>query len=355
MRSYIVLMMLFVLVCNTNAQNQEQLYQDALTELRLMLQDSATLSFKKAVLLTENAYLQGSLDTIGFNDEIKRLKLLAQALIKSRTLLYQGKDSASVKKSAAIYTILTDTIPIKSKTGEIFQYIPYTYDFEDIWGLKNWESMFVTKLLATGKGNCHSMPYLYKILAEEFNIPAHLAIAPNHVYIKQKNLKNGWFNTELTSGVFPVDAWLMASGYIHLDAITNKMYMEALNDKQSIAMCVIDLAQGYNHAFPDNDGVFVLEACEIALKQYPHYINGRILVAETKKAIFERAVKKEYGTFSNEFSKNELLRNVFLELQDQYALIHKDGYRQMPEDMYLDWLTSLVEERSKYENKTLTN
>ena len=35
----------------------------------------------------------------------------------------------------------------------------------------------------------------------------------------------------------------MASGYIHTDAIRNGVYMKALNDKESIALCLVDLAQ----------------------------------------------------------------------------------------------------------------
>ena len=79
--------------------------------------------------------------------------------------------------------------------------------------------------MATRKGNCHSLPFLYKILAEELGAKANLALAPNHIYIKHWNEKDGWYNTELTSGIFPIDSWLMASGYIHLDAVANKLYM----------------------------------------------------------------------------------------------------------------------------------
>ena len=84
--------------------------------------------------------------------------------------------------------------------------MPYSYDFDDPFGHKDWDNMFVSKLLNTGKGNCHSLPYLYKIIAEELGISAHLALAPNHIYIKHKNEKDGWYNTELTSGIFPIDA-----------------------------------------------------------------------------------------------------------------------------------------------------
>jgi hypothetical protein len=351
-----IFFLLVFITITSAAQDREMLYLKALTSLTEMLKDSTKLSFKNAVMTVENAYLYGTLDTLAFNDEIRRLSKFAGVVYKNRTLKYQGRDSLKVKKAAVIFSVMTDTIPFYSTTtGDLHQHVPFRYDFEDIWGRKNWENMFVSKLLQTGQGNCHSMPYLYKILAEEIGVKAHLALAPNHVYIKHQNMIDGWYNTELTSGIFPNDVWLMASGYIHLDAIANKLYMEALDDKQSIAMCIIDLAEGYNRAFPANDGSFPFLACEIALRAYPHYINGRILRAETLKKMLEQKIEKEKGDFSEKIHKNEEYKKFFLTMQNEYAQIHHAGYRRMPEKMYLKWLTSFNDEREKYENKNITN
>ncbi|WP_281989339.1 hypothetical protein [Aquimarina aggregata] len=355
MRYFIVLMILAFYFAPVQAQDRETLYNEALNELHCMLKDSCKLSFKKAVMKVENAYLYGTMDTLAFNDEIRVLKNLANSVIRSKKLTYNASDSAKVKQYAALFSVIKDTIPVVMADGELYDYIPFSYDFEDIWGLKSWKNMFVSKLFETRKGNCHSLPYLYKILAEEMGVDAHLALAPNHVYIKHKNVKDGWYNTELTSGIFPIDAWLMASGYIHLDAVSNKLYMEALDDKQSVAMCIIDLAEGYNRAFPANDGKFVFQACHLALKYFPHYINGRILLAETKKKIFEQRVEEKYGKFTKDVYEDESFKGMFLDMQNDYAGIHQSGYRRMPEEMYLQWLTSLKEERAKYENKQIRN
>lgn len=43
---------------------------------------------------------------------------------------------------------------------------------------------------------------------------------------------------------------------------------------------------------------------------------------------------------------------MLLDLEKEYAHIHEIGYRNMPEDMYLNWLVSLKTERKKYENKS---
>jgi hypothetical protein len=192
------------------------------------------------------------------------------------------------------------------------------------------------------KGNCHSLPLLYKILAEETSTQAYLAIAPNHFYIKHYSRSMGWFNTELTSGIFPVDTWLMASGYIHLDAISNGLYMEALSDSQVIAVCLVDLAQGYIRKFGVGDGAFVLNCLETALANYPNYINALLIRADTS---FDLLKQNKELSDKTKMAKVEAL----------YAEIHELGYRRMPEGMYLDWLVSLKTERNKYENKKISN
>lgn len=346
----LIFVFLFPLVNNA----QTEVYENALEELSDMLVGKRDKSFKRAVYLVENAYHDNFLDSTAFENEISILKNLANRLIESRTLKYDGKDVEKVEKYAAVFSVLKDTIKVQNAEGKLFKYVPYGYDFKDVWGHQDWSNMFVSKLLSTGKGNCHSLPYLYKILAEEIGGDAHLALAPNHVYIKHKNEKDGWYNTELTSGIFPIDAWLMASGYIHLDAITNKLYMEALDENQSLAMCIIDLAQGYERKFPGNDGTFVLKSTELALEYYPHYINALIMRAETKKKILEAEASKKYTSLNDAVHKDKEIQLSFVDLQKEYVNIHNLGYRKMPEKMYLDWLTSLERERKKYENTDIT-
>lgn len=327
-------------------------YEESYRLLTEMLEDSTKYSFKKAVFSVENAYHQGTLDTFYLNSKIGFLNTLSERLLESRTLQYENKDKNKVSKYAALFSILNDSIPIQTKTGEILTYVPFVYDFDDPFGHENWENMFVSKLLETGKGNCHSLPYLYKILAEELNVDANLALAPNHVYIKHRSEKDGWYNTELTSGIFPIDAWLMASGYIHLDAIRNGVYMKALNNKESIALCLVDLAQGYQkQEFYDLD--FVVKCADKALEYFPNYVNAMILKTETKGKKMDDFLEAKNTDFSDA-DKYPETREMLLEIQNQLTKIHGLGYRQMPEDMYIDWLVSLKEEREKYTNKKIT-
>jgi hypothetical protein len=283
------------------------------------------------------------------------LTLLCRSIIKSGNIIYEEEDKEKITKFASIFKIMTDSFPVFIDSLRYIVHTPYTYDFEDVAGDKDWSQMFVTKLLHTRKGNCHSLPFLYKILAEELGEEAHLAIAPNHIYIKHQSLKNGWFNTELTSGIFPIDAWLMASGYIHLDAVKNKIYMAPVSEQESIAICLIDLAKGYEKKEKNPDLDFIIQCCETTLKYYPNYINAHLLKAETEKKKFEK-IQKQYNAKSpSEIFHIPEAEKIFKEMTQGYTHIHKSGYRRMPEKMYLQWLVSLQEEKAKYLNKTISN
>jgi len=181
------------------------------------------------------------------------------------------------------------------------------------------------------------------------------------IWLIKHNVKSlGWFNTELTSGIFPEDGWLMASGYIHLDAIRNGMFMKALDNKESLALCLFDLAQAYNRSFPSNDGEFLLKVLNKALEVYPNFAKARILKAETYKARFQKLMDRQdlKSGSSNNIKlalENPKAKEIYDLMVQEYSTLYKLGYRQMPEGMYLDWLVSLKTERNKYENKKLKN
>jgi hypothetical protein len=313
--------------------------------------DHGGLKFKDAVFLTENTYFDNSLYRQEFEDELILLTHLVRMREKNDSLIYKGKDLSRIKSNSAMFKTLTDTTITLFHDTAYYVFMPYGYDFDDIFGSKNWSNMFVTKLLRTRKGNCHSLPYLYKILADEIGVKAYLSLAPNHTYIKHQAEKGGWYNTELTSATFPIDAWLMASGYITLEAVQNGIYMDTLSEKESIALCVIDLAQGYNHKYPDNDGTFVIECCDLALKHFPDYVNAMLLKAETRLKQLHQLQKKHGYAYLKKTAELPEGKAKWDEMNSLYGQLINLGYRQMPEQMYVDWLVSLKKEKEKYTNK----
>ncbi|HHG84519.1 MAG TPA: hypothetical protein ENJ82_07210 [Bacteroidetes bacterium] len=343
---FLLMVGLFLLCGRTTAQSQaagpgqyasEPLYEAAYHSIRAMIDGEKPVSFKRAVFLSENAFLEGNLNYQVFNQQIENLAELSHLVRQSRPLVYDKADSLEVAKNAALFTVLADSIPILMGVDTVWLE-PFTYDFKDFNGRLEWSQMFVSKLLESGKGNCHSLPFLYKILADETGAKAWLSLSPNHIYIKARSKKDGWYNTELTSGYFPHDAWLMASGYVHLNAIRNGLYMDTLSKREAIATVLMDLAQGYQKKFGVGDGRFILRACDKVLEVDSTFVNALLLRAETqRKLLFGRyGLRYDLAEISDSLRADPALES----LRGQYEELHRLGYRRMPDAMYLDWLSS---------------
>jgi hypothetical protein len=223
-----------------------------------------------------------------------------------------------------------------------FVHLPYSYDFDDTWGNSDWTKMFVSKLMLTGNGNCHSLPYLYKILADESDVPCYLAFAPNHIYVKTYSQQTGWYNTELTSATFPTDAWIMASGYVSLDAVRNGLYMDTLSDRQAVANCLVDLAQGYQRKYGYENPEFVIKCCNTALLYHPENVNAMLTKAEAQKYCIQLQMKKHNAKKIQDIFFDNEIKTMYDDMEETYVRLHESGYRRMPEDMYLQWLNLLV-------------
>lgn len=313
-------------------------YEPAYQELAKMLDGRYPLSFKRAVFLTENAYFDNRLSYQEFSEQITALATVCRLLKTTNDpyLLYDRSDKENVARNAAIFLMMKDSTRLRKGTT----LPPFRYDFEDFDGDDDWRKMFVSKLLVTHKGNCHSLPYLYKILADETGAQTWLSLAPNHVYLKQHNRQDGWYNTELTSYTFPIDAWLTASGYISRETIISGIYMDTLTAKQNLVLCLVDLAKGYERkvgrvaAEP-----FVSKCATLALQHFPHYINAQLLQAESLRHKFEHQTTPPEA------------QQVYAAMEAAYTRIFETGYREMPAQMYADWLQSVKTEKQKYQKK----
>lgn len=325
----------------TYSQLTTKLYSSSYSEIESMLSGKDSIDFKKAVFSTENAYFDNNLNRRDFNDYIWLYASICRGIIKSGNIVYTEKDSDKATAQCAVFTFMTDSIPVNTNNGVVI-HTPFSYNFDDFSGQKDWSNMFVSTLMQTKKGNCHSLPYLYKMIMDELRQPAFLSLAPNHIYIKAQNKRVGWYNIELTCGDFPTDSWLMASGYIHTDALRNGIYMDTLSTKQSVCLCLVDLAQGYQAKFGIQDGSFILKCCETALTHYPKYINAMLLKAETLTALYKQS-DKDYDQG----------KKIFAQMNETYTTIHQLGYRKMPQGMYLNWLKSSGTQTTNYRMKSL--
>lgn len=311
-------------------------YERAYQQLARMLDGRSPLSFKRAVFLTENAYFHEDLDYGEFNARVAELVQTCRATEAETAtrLLYDRPDKAQVVRQALLFRLLCDTTRFQS--GRVLH--PFRYDFTDFNGAVDWRQMFVTKLLVRHTGNCHSLPFLYKILADELGTPTWLALAPNHIYLKQHNRQQGWYNTELTSGTFPNDAWLMASGYISKETIVSGIYMDTLSARHNVALCLVDLAKGYERQMGPGHEPFVLRCTDLALRYFPHYINALLLRAEALRREFERQPHSASAAAP-----------AYAAMEAAYTHIFETGYREIPPQMYAEWLQLVQQEKATYQ------
>jgi hypothetical protein len=263
-------------------------YKEAFTEQLQMLKGQKSIDFKRAVFVTENAYYKGQLNYQSFCNDITSTGQKLKELIKQR-----GLEKYKTSSNWAVYTFMTDSLPINN-------YKPCTYDFNDFMGDKDWTKMFVTKLMKTKSGNCHSLPTYYKLLCEEIGGNASLALAPNHLYIKHLDEKGQWTNVELTNAGFPRDQWIIKEMAISVEAIKNGVYMTPLSTKESIAMTMLDLVNAYE--FQHGYDSFVLKVANAALVYFPKCIPLLMTKANYYKAIGLAENKKQNP--NTEFMKN---------------------------------------------------
>ena len=67
----------------------------------------------------------------------------------------------------------------------------------------DWRYQLVSRTIKTHKGQCHSLPWTFKLYAEELGANVSLAHAPRHCFIMYKDEDNlfpeDWVNVETTA------------------------------------------------------------------------------------------------------------------------------------------------------------
>ncbi|RLJ30850.1 hypothetical protein CLU97_0246 [Chryseobacterium sp. 7] len=322
-----------------------QAYNDAYNKLTAM--DSNNYSLTDVNFTVENAFYDNKQDISKLKSGIQ--KTAKQLLQKMRE---RKQDTEShVSKNLMLFEYFSKDMNLGGTIHKAFE-----YDFNDYMGEKDWSKMFVSKLLKTGSGQCHSMPQYYLMLAEAMGTEAYLSLAPNHSYVRFMDDEGQYRNIELTNGMFSTDTSLLESGYIKSEALQSKIYMENLTKKELLGMAYFDLARGYVRKFGYDE--FVNKVIDKALELYP---NG--IAPNTEKANVEQvrllSGLKRLGINPQDkrdieragyFPKaNELLQ----QLQEQNKRIDELGYAEMPSDAYESWLKGLKTEKNKQESDAL--
>lgn len=312
---------------------------------------SENYSIKDVNFKIENAYFENKLQKEEFDKTIKQISEFI--LAKMIELNFDTKSNAA--KNFMLFKYFTEATQLKGFKNKHF---PIKYDFDDYWGRKDWSKMFVTKLLKTNTGQCHSMPLLYLTLAEQIGAVAYLSESPNHCYIKFQDELGKWYNLELTNGMFTVSSFILNSGFIKAEAIQNKIYMQNLSKKELLSQFYVDLASGYVHKFGYDE--FIEKTANKALELAPKSITANMVKANYYTERLKYVVQQLDIDSSNLESRKKLMNypqavTILRAMHDQYKVIDDLGYQYMPADAYEKWLASLKGEKSKQDNENLKN
>ncbi|KAA0127230.1 hypothetical protein FY557_13750 [Chryseobacterium sp. SN22] len=325
-----------------------QAYYDAYHQLASLNPENYAVS--QANFIVENAYYEGKQNFNQFKSGIQKT---------SKQLLQKMKDrkqdtESSTDKNLMIFEFLSKGM----KLGGV-QHKAVKYDFEDYMGTKDWSKMFVSKLLKTGSGQCHSMPLLYLMLAEEMNTEAYLAYAPNHTYIRFLDGEGEWQNAELTNGIFTANSLILESGYIKSEALQNDIYMKNLSKKELLAHFYADLANGYIHKYGMDE--FVDNTLDKALEYSPNNIYANQL-----KSMYQQArlayVAGQLGV--TDLENPEDLKKIrfypqavalLQETKAQFNHIDNLGFVMMPEGAYEQWLGNMKGESNRQKSEELAD
>lgn len=314
-------------------KNHLKHYDLAYNEIINMLSGKAKLNLKRAIFVTENAFYQNELSYSVYCKQIDELVINCKKIIKQNKLNVDNFMAGHF----AIQTLF------REKFG---------YDFEDYMGKDDYSKLFVTKLLETQKGQCHSLPLLYLILAEELNINAFLALAPNHSYIKFGN-QNQSYNFETTNGSFVSDQWLVASGYISSTAVKNNIYLAPLDKKQVIAQCLVDLAMSLEFLVGKSE--FTLKCANESLRYFPNNINSLLITGNYLVANCANTAKRYNFPKEDDYSKYPELKSQFDEMVSFETIIEQTGYIRIPPEQYELWQQTINEAKRQQEDLKFLN
>lgn len=312
-------------------------YEAAYQALAEMLDGRRKPNLSLAVFIVENTYTNGALNYTAFKADLDALADICRTLA--------GTDTSPTARFMALHRLMTDTVQVSYAGKLVSKHLPYHYDFEDFRGEKDYTKQFVTKLLRTSTGQCHSMPLLYKLLADRLGLHTYISMVPNHSFISVKDERGALYRYETTNGHFTTDAFYMSSGYIKAAALKQRTYLDTLTWRENLASQLDDLAGGYEHYYGYD--AFGQKCAELSLKYYPQGVTARLMAHNVALARFVKPWQ-EAGQPAPEVARTmPQLRPYWTEVERWNQALADVGFEEMPKEQYNNWLQGLEQEKAR--------
>jgi len=317
----------------------ESLYVQSAQSICSMLWRKEKVSLKKAVWLAESAYLRGQNSYEKYNAQIDEVILFCEKYAKEQQLDWTKHDH----RVKVLVDYFTKTIRLRS--GEMHKRI--MYDFQDPYGRQSYKQLMVSKLLETNKGQCHSMPLLFKILAEEIDIRAYICLSPAHSYIKIFFEDGRQPVFETTNGSLTGDNWIALSNVVPFTALRSGIYLDTLSEKETLIHCLNHLALSYEAEFGYKR--FVYEVAEVAIEETPKYPPAWALFSNYVTYTTMEALKELNYPKLEELENYPVLKGRLELMYQIYADMDRMGYKNLEETEYVNWLKNNQEAIKKYQ------
>ena len=212
----------------------------------------------------------------------------------------------------------------------------FHYDFNDTRAKTDYQNYLVQKLLKTKTGQCHSMPLLFKILADELNLQTYLSFSPEHSFIKMKDSKGKMFSYEPTNGNFMSEEFVISSGFITPTARKTKIYNDTTNSYQTLVYCVYDLALSYKEKYGTDD--FLWQCVKVLDKYNQNKLHSAILKADYYTLKSMKAIKAAGFPPANKVYEMPEIRPLLLERDKHYKQLDDLGVLNVSVEDYEKWL-----------------
>ena len=217
----------------------------------------------------------------------------------------------------------------------------FSYDFSNEYPDEDWHHQLVSRTLKTHKGQCRSLPWAFKLFAEELGAKAYIAHVPRHCFIMYKDEDNlfpeDWVNVEVTTQQYQPTWGIKEHFEIKDSAIIAKTYLSPLTDKETIACQLSDLALAYYHKFLRYDE-FTFKCVETSLKYNAMNPNAIITKGKSLDALLLRHLEQnghlrdEY-TDENDAQSKQCLQDLRATHWTQETEALRSKWKQSPEDI----------------------
>jgi hypothetical protein len=312
-------------------------YTNAKDLIKSMLDGKIPLSIKDAYYYEEASYGKLHLSYEEYNKVINDNVAFIKQWLKENKYDINNSEALHL----GIQRFMGDTLYITTNTGKQ-GHLPYYYDYIDALAKNDKRNYFVTKTLATGGGQCNSLPIVYMILAEALGVEFNLAYNPQHSFIRYPNDDGTIVNYETTVARVMPDQFFMGIVSTIAKAKQNKIFLNSLGKRKIIAALLFDVAQDFLEEHWLADKSFIKECMSIATPYFPNEEYICIANYNLRKTLyadeFNTLVKIKGIQNMSDIEKYPDVLQAYKNYYGYMDTINALGIQDIPENVYLQML-----------------